>query len=35
MHDIHNKIDKLSSQLEQVLANQNLIMEKLNILKRE
>jgi hypothetical protein len=35
MHDIHNKIDKLSSQLEQVLANQILIMEKLNILKRE
>lgn len=35
LHDIHNKIDKLSSQLEQVLANQNLIMEKLNILKRE
>jgi len=31
MHDIHNKIDKLSSQLEQVLANQILIMEKLNI----
>jgi hypothetical protein len=30
MHDIHNKIDKLSSQLEQLLANQNLIMEKLN-----
>jgi hypothetical protein len=35
MHDIHNKIDKLSSQLEQLLANQMLIMEKLNILKRE
>jgi hypothetical protein len=35
LHDIHNKIDKLSSQLEQVLANQILIMEKLNILKRE
>ena len=35
MHDIHNKIEKLSSQLEQVLANQILIMEKLNILKRE
>jgi hypothetical protein len=35
MHDIHNKIDKLSSQLEQVLANQILIMEKLSILKSE
>jgi hypothetical protein len=35
VHDLLNKIDKLSSQLEQVLANQNLIMEKLNILKRE
>lgn len=32
IHDIHNKIDKVSSQLEQVLANQNLIMEKLHIL---
>jgi hypothetical protein len=29
-YELHNKIDKLSSQLEQVLANQNLIMEKLS-----
>jgi hypothetical protein len=35
MHDIHNKIDKLSSQLEQVLANQILIIEKLHDTKRE
>jgi hypothetical protein len=34
-YDLHNKIDKLSSQLGQVLANQNLIMEKLNIVKNE
>jgi len=34
-YELHNKIDKLSSQLEQVLANQILIMEKLDILKRE
>jgi hypothetical protein len=31
VHDLHNKIEKLSSQLEQVLANQNIIMEKLDI----
>ena len=30
-YDLHNKIDKLSVQLEQLLANQILIMEKLNI----
>jgi hypothetical protein len=29
-YELHSKIDKLSSQLEQVLANQILIMEKLN-----
>jgi hypothetical protein len=29
-YELHNKIDNLSVQLEQLLANQNLIMEKLN-----
>jgi hypothetical protein len=29
-YELHSKIDKLSSQLEQLLANQMLIMEKLN-----
>lgn len=29
-YELHNKIDKLSSQLEQLLANQMLIMDKLN-----
>jgi hypothetical protein len=29
-YDLHNKIDKLSSQLGQLLANQMLIMDKLN-----
>jgi hypothetical protein len=29
-YELHSKIDKLSVQLEQLLANQMLIMEKLN-----
>ena len=34
-YNLNTKIDKLSSQLAQVLANQILIMDKLNILNRE
>ena len=34
-YELHNKIDKLSVQLEQLLANQMLIMEKLNAIYRE
>jgi hypothetical protein len=34
-YELHNKIDKLSVQLEQLLANQMLIMEKLNAIQRE
>jgi hypothetical protein len=34
-YELHNKIDRLSVQLEQLLANQMLIMEKLNIVKNE
>jgi hypothetical protein len=34
-YELHSKIDKLSSQLEQLLANQMLIMDKLNIVKNE
>jgi hypothetical protein len=34
-YELHNKIDRLSVQLEQLLANQMLIMEKLNAIQRE